>query len=80
MIAKWLYALFISVFFGACVNRYYFDPTVDKHIIKTDYWPSFLLFAGARREHRLVSPLLQTNNKDSCAAAVLLIGKLQMQP
>ena len=24
------------------------------------YWPSFLLFAGARREHRIVSPLLQT--------------------
>jgi hypothetical protein len=54
--------------------------TVDEHTIKTDYWPSFLLFAGARREHRLVLPLLQTNNKDSCAAAVLLTGKLQQQP
>ena len=24
------------------------------------YWPSFLLFAGARSEHSIVSPLLQT--------------------
>ena len=27
--------------------------------IEKSYWPSFLLFAGARREHSIVSPLLQ---------------------
>ena len=26
-------------------------------------WPSFLLFAGARLEHSIVSPLLQTSTK-----------------
>ena len=26
----------------------------------SELWPSFFLFAGARREHSIVSPLLQT--------------------
>ena len=30
-------------------------------VIGFQNWPSFLLFAGARCEHSIVSPLLQTN-------------------
>ena len=33
-------------------------------------WPSFLLFAGARREHRIVSPLLQTNKQTGASSGI----------
>jgi hypothetical protein len=52
-----LYSHYLAQSLTCTVSRG-FVPHVGRLKFK---WPSFLLFAGARCEHSIVSPLLQTN-------------------